>query len=105
MQDGENLIGRGQGSLFDADPYLSPRHAEFILNDEGLVGPIGGIRQKLAGARAGGSSYFLAPAANCDEVVGHIPDGLEVFKISTFDEAKTAVEGIAKGKTSGLPHC
>jgi pSer/pThr/pTyr-binding forkhead associated (FHA) protein len=37
LHDGETLIGRGQGSLFDADPYLSPRHAEFILNDEGLV--------------------------------------------------------------------
>jgi pSer/pThr/pTyr-binding forkhead associated (FHA) protein len=37
LQDGENLIGRGQGSLFDADPYLSPRHAEFIFGDEGLV--------------------------------------------------------------------
>lgn len=37
LHDGENLIGRGQGSLFDADPYLSPRHAEFLLNDEGLL--------------------------------------------------------------------
>jgi hypothetical protein len=37
LQDGENLIGRGQGSLFDADPYLSPRHAEFIFGDEGLL--------------------------------------------------------------------
>ena len=30
-------IGRGQGSLFDADPYLSPRHAEFAFTDEGLI--------------------------------------------------------------------
>ncbi len=37
LHEGENLIGRGQGSLFDADPYLSPRHAEFILGDDGLV--------------------------------------------------------------------
>lgn len=37
LHEGENLIGRGQGSLFDADPYLSPRHAEFVLNAEGLV--------------------------------------------------------------------
>ncbi len=34
---GETLIGRGQGSLFDADPYLSPRHAEFMLTPEGLT--------------------------------------------------------------------
>jgi pSer/pThr/pTyr-binding forkhead associated (FHA) protein len=36
LQQGENLIGRGQGPLFDADPYLSPRHAEFFLTDVGL---------------------------------------------------------------------
>jgi pSer/pThr/pTyr-binding forkhead associated (FHA) protein len=36
LQAGENLIGRGQGALFDADPYLSPRHAEFHLVEGGL---------------------------------------------------------------------
>ena len=37
LLDGENLIGRGQGSLFDADPYLSPRHAEISFTNEGMV--------------------------------------------------------------------
>ncbi|MGB8299137.1 MAG: FHA domain-containing protein [Polyangia bacterium] len=36
LHQGENLVGRGQGHLFDADPYLSPRHAEFVLTDAGL---------------------------------------------------------------------
>jgi pSer/pThr/pTyr-binding forkhead associated (FHA) protein len=36
LREGENLVGRGQGHLFDADPYLSPRHAEFVLNEQGL---------------------------------------------------------------------
>jgi pSer/pThr/pTyr-binding forkhead associated (FHA) protein len=36
LREGENLVGRGQGALFDADPYLSPRHAEFHLTDAGL---------------------------------------------------------------------
>jgi PDZ domain-containing protein len=75
------------------------------IDDGGNVGPIGGIKQKLAGARAGGAEYFLAPADNCNEVVGNIPDGLEVFKVSTFDEGRTAVEAIAKGRTGSLPRC
>ena len=37
LQDGDNLIGRGHGSLFDADPYLSPRHAEFSFTESGLL--------------------------------------------------------------------
>jgi PDZ domain-containing protein len=75
------------------------------IDDGGNVGPIGGIKQKLAGARAGGAEFFLAPAENCNEVVGNIPDGLEVFKVSTFDEARTAVEAIAKDRTGSLPRC
>ena len=37
LHDGENLVGRGQGGLFDGDLYLSPRHAEFVLGPDGLV--------------------------------------------------------------------
>lgn len=75
------------------------------IDDQGDVGPIGGIRQKLAGARSDGAEYFLAPAGNCDEVVGHVPDGLDVFKVGTFDEGRAAVEAIAKGQTGSLPRC
>lgn len=71
----------------------------------GLVGPIGGIRQKMAGARAGGVEYFLAPQSNCEEVVGHVPGGLQVVSVSTLDEARAAVEKIAAGDTADLPSC
>lgn len=75
------------------------------ITDDGAVGPIGGIRQKLVGARAGGASVFLAPADNCAEVVGHVPDGLQVVRVATFTEALDAVGKVAAGETSGLPTC
>jgi len=34
LYDGENIIGRGQGQLFDSDAYLSPRHSEFIVGPQ-----------------------------------------------------------------------
>lgn len=72
----------------------------------GAVGPIGGIQQKMYGAVAAGAKYFLAPAENCNEVIGHIPSGLSVFKVSTFDQALTAVEAIGANKDlSSLPTC
>ena len=77
----------------------------FVEQDDGSVGPIGGIRQKLVGAKRAGASYFLAPADNCDEVVGHVPDGLEVLKVATFDDGLAAAHGIAKGSVEGLPTC
>lgn len=75
------------------------------LDSDGHVGPIGGIQQKLAGARAGGAQWFLAPASNCNEVVGHVPDGLHVVRITTFTNARSAVEAIAGKHTAGLPSC
>jgi PDZ domain-containing protein len=75
------------------------------IDDEGVVGPIGGIKQKMAGARDDGADYFLAPADNCGEVRGNVPEGLEVFKVGSFDQARVVVEGIAAGRISGLPRC
>jgi pSer/pThr/pTyr-binding forkhead associated (FHA) protein len=37
LQEGENLIGRGQAPLFDADAYLSPRHAELSVGPNGVT--------------------------------------------------------------------
>jgi len=37
LQVGENLIGRGYGPLFDADGYLSPRHARLTLDGAGAT--------------------------------------------------------------------
>ncbi len=75
------------------------------INGSGEVGPIGGIRQKLVGAQRGGATWFLAPAANCNEVVGHVPDGLRVVRVATFGEGRDAVEAIGKDAAQDLPTC
>jgi PDZ domain-containing protein len=71
------------------------------------VSPIGGIAEKMIGASRVGARWFLAPADNCTEVVGHVPAGLRVVKISTLHGARQAVEAIARGGTaaSSLPTC
>lgn len=75
------------------------------ITASGDVGAIGGIRMKMWGARDAGSEYFLAPVANCDEVVGNIPGGLSVFSVDTLDDAYNAVIAIGKGDTASLPTC
>ncbi|WP_159498315.1 S16 family serine protease [Microbacterium sp. 18062] len=73
---------------------------------DGTVGAIGGIRQKLWGAADAGAEYFLAPSANCDEVVGHVPDGLQVFSVATLDDAVAVLDAIAdEGDLASLPVC
>ena len=75
------------------------------ITPDGQVGPIGGIRLKLLGALRDGAEYFLAPASNCDEVVGHVPDGLQVIRIATLAEAQEAVQALADGSAAELPSC
>jgi PDZ domain-containing protein len=54
------------------------------INADGEVGPIGGIPLKLIAASREGATVFLAPAGNCDEVRGNVPDGLTVIKVETL---------------------
>lgn len=65
---------------------------------DGTVGPIGGIRQKLAGARNNGATLFLMPQAHCAEAAGHIPDGLTVVPIKTLAEAIQTIQDYTAGK-------
>lgn len=64
---------------------------------DGTVGAIGGIRQKLWGAQRAGVEYFLAPASNCDEVVGHVPSGVRVFSVSTLDDSIAVLDALRDG--------
>ncbi|NHA66903.1 YlbL family protein [Phycicoccus flavus] len=75
------------------------------IEDGGAVGPISGVRQKMVGAREAGARWFLSPAGDCDDAVGHVPDGMTLVKVTTFEDARTSVQAIADGDTSGLPRC
>jgi len=74
------------------------------ITPRGRVGAIGGIAQKMAGARADGAEVFLAPRANCSDVVGHVPDGLRVIAVKTLDEAVDSLENLNEPGAS-IPSC
>lgn len=75
------------------------------ISSDGGVGGIGGIQQKMYAAERAGVDYFLAPAENCDDVVGNIPDGLQVAKVENFEQARDLVEALGKGEDVALPQC
>jgi PDZ domain-containing protein len=65
------------------------------IDDDGLVGPIGGIQQKLIAARAHGARVFLTPDGNYDEAARATPDGLTLVRVKTLADALEAVRRIA----------
>lgn len=73
------------------------------IDPSGAVGPIGGIRQKLAGAAAAGATLFLMPSSHCDEAAGHIPDGMTVVPVDTLDAAIVGIEAWRTG--APVPTC
>jgi PDZ domain-containing protein len=76
------------------------------ISQSGEVGPIGGVVQKLYGASRSGATVFLAPAANCKEIIGNVPNGLRVVKIDTLQDAITALEKLsANQQVESLPSC
>ena len=62
------------------------------------IEPIGGIQQKMAGARAAGATIFLTPAANCSNTTGAVPAGLRLVKVSSLAQAVSDLQAIKKGK-------
>jgi PDZ domain-containing protein len=68
------------------------------IDDEGRVGPIGGVPQKLVGARSAGAVYFLTPADNCAEAEANSVPGLTLAKVATLDDALDALEAVREGQ-------
>ncbi len=75
------------------------------IDDDGEVGPIGGIQMKLVGARNAGAEYFLTPADNCATAASDVPDGLTLIKVDTIDDATKSLAKLRAGDTAGLPRC
>ncbi|MCQ9133278.1 MULTISPECIES: PDZ domain-containing protein [Streptomyces] len=75
------------------------------IDDDGKVGPIGGIEMKTVGARSQGARYFLTPAENCAAAAKDTPSGLRLVKVHTIDDALGALKDIRSGDTAGLPSC
>lgn len=113
----ENIGGSSAGMIFALSIYdvLTPGSltgGKVIagtgeINGEGVVGPIGGIGQKLAGAQRDGARLFLAPEENCAEAArSHYDhDKLRVVKIHTLKDAIKAVEAWRKNPDADLPRC
>ncbi|MFF6997196.1 PDZ domain-containing protein [Streptomyces sp. NPDC008313] len=75
------------------------------IDDDGKVGPIGGVEMKTVGARDKGAQYFLTPKENCAAAAEDTPEGLTLVKVNTIDDALSALKDISSGRTGDLPKC
>jgi PDZ domain-containing protein len=71
----------------------------------GTVGPIGGIQQKIVGARDAGAKLFLVPPDNCKEALGAPNEDMRLVKATTMHRARLAIEAWVKDPDADLPSC
>lgn len=112
--------GPSAGSMFALAIYdrLTPgsltggRHiaGTGTISLDGRIGPIGSVRQKLAGASEAGAVVFLVPAKNCPEAVldaddrGRV-DGMRLVKVKTLKDAISSLRILAGQESGPVPAC
>ncbi len=87
-------------------PLLDGKHVAGTgtIDAVGQVGPIGGIQQKIAGARSEGATVFLVPAENCGSALAADVDGIRLVRVETLHDAVTALTALSSGRGE-VPAC
>ena len=77
------------------------------VSADGVVGSIGGIQQKVIGARDAGAEVFLVPADNCAEAAGAGVDPEEVLLVEVTDlrSAVDTLQALSEDREADVPTC
>jgi PDZ domain-containing protein len=77
------------------------------ITQQGRVGPIGGIQQKIVAAADDGATLFLVPPGNCAEAL-HAdvrPGQIRLVKAANMSSAISSLHRYAKNRSARLPSC
>ena len=75
------------------------------MDVSGAVGPIGGIQQKIAGARDAGAKLFLVPPDNCADAAGAPNGDMRLVRADTMHDARVAITTWVADPDADLPTC
>lgn len=114
---GGNIGGPSAGMMFALSIYdlLTPGSlsggkviaGSGEITPAGVVGPIGGIAQKLVGAQHDGAKLFLVAAENCAEAAkAHFDRSkMRLVKVHTLSDAITAITAWRENPDADLARC
>jgi len=111
---GQDIGGPSAGTAFalaiydklTPGPLLDGKHVAGTgtIDAAGQVGAIGGIQQKIAGAKKDGATVYLVPADNCAAALHAGVKDIRLVKITTLSEAISALTAVVSGK-GDVPAC
>ena len=105
--NGNVIAISGVGSGFDGEQTITSTTATTItfksqddiasaavtgtIDIRGVVGPIGGINEKILSAKKAGATIFFAPVGNAEEIA-NVPEGIKVITVATLAQAVSYLE-------------
>lgn len=113
----DDIGGPSAGLIFSLGVYddLTPgaltRGTEIAgtgtITEDGHVGPIGGIQQKIVAAADAGADMFLVPPGNCTAALGADvgQDEIRLVKAPTLHSAITSIKAFSEKRNAKLPTC
>ena len=75
------------------------------IRADGTVVPIGGIPQKIVGARDAGVELFLVPDANCEQALGAPREDMRLVRVKTMPDALKSIQTWVDDPDADLPSC
>ena len=87
----------GLVELLTENDLMQGRHiaGTGTIDSRGVVGPIGGINEKILSAKKVGASIFFAPVGNAEEIA-NTPKGIRVITVATLAQAISYLERTRK---------
>ena len=74
------------------------------ISASGVVGPIGGISEKIIAAKKSGATVLFASRDNCNEIAKNV-SGISIVAISTLDEAISYLRKSPDSNFRGISGC
>jgi PDZ domain-containing protein len=87
----------GLVELLTEQDLLQGRHiaGTGTITQRGVVGPIGGINEKIMSAKKVGATVFFAPVDNAEEI-SNVPEGIKVVTVATLAQAINYLKSSAR---------
>ncbi|MEV7356584.1 MULTISPECIES: S16 family serine protease [unclassified Kitasatospora] len=96
----DKLAGDGKGGDLTGGLTIA---GTGTIDDQGVVGAVGGVPLKTQAAARDGATVFLLPKDECTDAKVNTPKTLRLVPVGTLGEAVSALEALKSG--GGVPSC
>ncbi|MEV6206021.1 hypothetical protein [Kitasatospora sp. NPDC051914] len=96
----DKIAGNGHGGDLTGGRIVA---GTGTIDDQGIIGAVGGVSLKTRAAARDGATVFLVPASECSDAKVDTPAGLQLVPVTTLASAVAALNAIDSG--GSVPSC